>query len=438
MFDPASADAALELRQVKLASVDERISSADTAERTASSFAAALSRHLEEWPPGALRAARAEADALHAAATLAQDRFADAESRHAALVEAAAEAEAAVIRAQEGKAESAQLVVVLENLENQTRQAADAARQAVRLRQEEVEAHTQAEAADLERLEAQRAAAEERQNANLAEQAALGLAQSLADLPDPGESAGPEVAPVDVPAAASMAELRSRFAEADRLLSAAVSESEVARCLARVDSELAVLGQRIGALEDDLAATATAFAVSPQAASEAVRVAAERDARAVRDQRATAHSEARSQLLLARKERQGLSEPDRAVDLGPLPESPEQLASLAEAAASAAEVARQERVSADEALRDARAVLAALRNDHEALSSRRKTLSVLLGQRDPSPADPFTGDASAAVDAAVTRLGDARAALEETTEAQSAAVRALTAFARAALERADR
>ena len=429
MFDPSGADSALETRRAKLASVAERIATADAAERSASAFAAALGAHLEHWPPGALAAAGATAEAAESAAALAQERTAQAEGEHTVVVAEAEAAEEAVNVAQEAKAKSAHLVTVLENLERQTRQAAQAGREAEQLRQREAEADLEARTADLERIAAKGEAAEQRQGAQRAEQAIALLSQTLADLPDPGEE--PATAPLsDDPLAESLTELRSRFAEAERLLTSAISESEVAQRLRRVEGELAELGQRLGALESDLLDAATALAASPQAANESTRSNAERDARDVRDRRASAHSEVRSQLLLARQERNALSEPDRAVHLGVLPASAEELATLASAAARAAEVARQERVSAEDALRRARSDLGQLSQDLDALESRRKTLSALLDQRDPNPADPFTGDAAAAVDTAVTRLGDTAKRLTAAQDAQREAARALTTFAR--------
>ena len=104
--------------------------------------------------------------------------------------------------AQEAKTKAAQLVTVIENLERQTRQAAQAGREAEQLRQVEVEAEAAARAADLERTRAQESAAEHRQHARLAEQAIVALSQTLADLPDPGES--PAAAPSEEQVAESL------------------------------------------------------------------------------------------------------------------------------------------------------------------------------------------------------------------------------------------
>ncbi len=428
LFDPAGADAALESRRAKLAGSAQRIAAEDAAEQSARAFVEALDAHLEHWPPGALETARAVAEAAGSAATFALDRAAQAQSEHAKLVVEAENAESGVNAAQDAKTKSGQLATVLENLEWQIRQAAQAGREAEQLRARETEAQLETDAADLERIRAQDAAAEQRQLAQRAEQATAGLTQSLADLPDPGEAS---VAGVDgVMAAESLTELRSRFAEADRLLTSAISESQVAQRLAHVEDELSEIGQRIGALESDLREAATALVATPQASNESARSAAERDARRVRDHRSSVHSDVKSQLLLAGRERKALSEPDRVVELGTLPESAEELAALAGAAARAADVARQERNGAEEALRRARADLQQLSQDLDALESRRRTLSALLNQRDLRPADPFTGDAAAAVDAAVARLGETSKRLSGAQDAQREAGRSLTSFAR--------
>ena len=120
------------------------------------------------------------------------DRAAQAQSEHAKLVVEAENAESGVNAAQDAKTKSGQLATVLENLEWQTRQATQAGREAERLRARETEAQLEADAADLERIRAQDAAAEQRQLAQRAEQATAGLTQSLADLPDPGEASSLE------------------------------------------------------------------------------------------------------------------------------------------------------------------------------------------------------------------------------------------------------
>ena len=281
LFDPAGADAALETRQAKLAGVAQRIGAADAAERNATVFASALGTHLEHWPSGALGAARRQPRPPKLTRRSPKSGLGWPRANTPRPLSRPKQPREAVNVAQEAKAKAGQLVTVIENLERQTRQAAQAGREAEQLRQVEVEAEAEARAADLERARAQESAAEHRQHAQRAEQAIVALSQTLADLPDPGES--PTAAPSEEQMAESLTELRSRFAEAERLLTSAISESEVAQRLAHVEAELSGLGQHIDALESDVREAALALAATAQATNESARSAAERDARGVRD-----------------------------------------------------------------------------------------------------------------------------------------------------------
>ena len=428
LFDPSTADGALELRQAKLATVDERIATETAVERTLLSLVSSVETHLEQWPTGALAAAAAQATALHDAAAAAHSALVAAVAQRDETAQLASAAETAVTEAHEAKEKTARLVDRLVELERQSGRALVAAREAESLREQATEARAAAEGADLTRRTAQRDAAECRSQAQRAENAAGALARTLGELPDPGPGSG--VDPDQALAHTTLAEIESRYAEADRLLTSAVSDSEVARQLQRVDEALAELGGRINTFEPEVIEKSAALAATPHAADETARHAAERAARSQRDHLARAHSEIRGELLVARKDREGLSEPDRPVDLGPLPAGPAELAALALEAERAAEVARQERVTAEEELRRAHEALGQLRSTRTNLASTRQALQVLLGERVATQAAPFSGDATAAVSAAIERLRLARAELEDTTKAEHDAIRAVTGFAR--------
>ncbi len=427
LFDPSVAESALELRHAKLATAEERISLESAAERTAVSLAENVERHLEKWPVGVLERAGAEAAALHEAATAAQDALDSAVAHRDETATMVTAAEQAAEQAQETKERSTRLLDRLAELERHSTAALSAARQAEALRAEAGRALAEADAAETTRVNAQRDAAGWRDRAQRAANTASGIVRSLRDLPDPG------VAPDDAAqlAAATLAELESRYEEATRLLGAATSESELARRLGRVDEALGDLSQRLDALEADLLARATDLATTPHAADELSRSAAERAApRAPRSGRRGACHCPRRPPRGPHTARAGLPEPQFAVTLELLPQSPTELATLAAAAERRAEIARQERMSADEELRRVRELHSRLTATQTLLSSTRHGLEVLLGVRVPAPAAAFSGDSTAAVSAAIERLRVARADLEATTSAEHDAVREVTAFAR--------
>ena len=427
MFDPAAADEALELVLDRLASVDERVKAHTTSERTARAFADALSVHIELWPPGTLEAATDLAVSRRAAAHRAVEEVGNARQARAATSDEAAHAEERVTASQGRLSTAERKSDAAERLANDTVAANAAAEKATDLRGRAELANTDTLAAERERSESAEQIRSEQESDLTNLQTETGLDTELRKLPDPGEADGDLSG---YQAETSIAELRSRFESADRLLVETTSASEVARMLTRQEQALSEVTQVISGWPGDIAARTKQLSGLPIAADAASRASAESAAAATSERCNRVLTDARTELKFANTHRENLVAPDRSVDLGPLPSDPAALAELVARAETAALSARQERVAADETLSDAKQALSDIEARHTAVSSQRDALGAMLGERTPAPAEEIVGEAKDLVRPAIARLRQANDAANRADSARRSAAHAISVFSR--------
>lgn len=409
MHDMSSAEIELERRRVRIDTADAAAADIRRDETAARRLANDLTAHLEEWPPGRLPAAVARRDELDAAA--AEARAAENESR--------------------GEVTSIeQWIKDLDSRRDNVRDQANAAeRRAARLgplaASEATAFESEAIVQDLraerqqhqeiakEALAARRAARSRSQEAlgkrATAEAARDGSRQLLTALPDVDH--GPA-------ASGDLTELRSAYDAAVRLLADATTDSELARRLSNLEHERGQIDEELSALPTEMRERAVELSQRPEATDPTARRRASQEARRLSTEASRAHADEISNLSVARKNRNGLPDPEPTwrVDPFDIPETIIQLEAFLAGLQAEGELTRTARSNADEGLLKAKTGRTDAQQRRDGLDSQRTALSHAVGERSPRQADPFTGDAVAAVAGA---LGAVRRAAERREHAES-------------------
>lgn len=422
MYDPRHAEDELGRRTDRLDVAEQAQADLAGSERIARDLAAALTAHLDAWPPGALpnaqvrcaelggAAQRAGEDAAGAAQALtdAQDWLDELDRRIGELRKAE--------RATERRRNR------LERLTETAATATRATEELTGLSRRRDDAVAAAEAAETARTEAVEAARAARAAHETADKAAEANGRELDALPDVAD--GPLAGPTD------LEDLQGAYAEAARLVGKATTDSELARRIEERDGHRQNLDQEWSALGQDLQQRIVELLDRPAANDPGARQAAEVEADA-----AASAAESRVAALRATRDQTArrlahLPRPERVVDLTDLPATAAELAELARRAEADAEAARAARSAADEELRLVLARLERVANRSQNLGSLVSALTTTVGNRTPEPARAYDGDPADDVRVALSRISDTTTAREKANDAWSRAAADVGQFAR--------
>lgn len=423
LHERGAAEAELERRRTRLEAADDEAARISAQERTARELAAALTAHIEAWPPGRLPAALARLDELAAAAADARTQAEEAASAVVTLEGWLQENDEQVREARARATTEHKRASRLDTLAVDADAAAETDSLLTQLRTDRTSHHAAAEAAAAERATATAGAEAALGRRATAEHAVAAADRQLAQLPEPED--GPS-------AEGELAELHSAYETAARLVVEATTDSELARRLVTIREERSSVAQELAALPAGLQERISILADRPEATDATARRHADAEARRLASEAAERLAELAGRCSAARAERSKLPDPEPSWKVEPfdIPMTIEELEAFLAVLEAEGERTRAARAAADEQLAAAREARVDVGQHRDALAGQLSALAHGVANHLPAVAEVFTGDAVVAVASALAAINEARSRRERADAAWRSAAGALNRWAR--------
>lgn len=409
MHDMSAAEAELERRRSRIETAADAAAQIRRDETKARQLANDLTVHLEEWPPGRLPAATALRDELEAAAMAARVAADEAREEVKSIEQWIRDLDSRKNHVGAKVTAAQTLVSRLGPLVASAAAAAESEATLIGLRTDR-DRHGRAAATALAERNAARLSVQAAiGRRNTAESAINGSRQLLASLPDVDDGHAEP---------GTLTELRSAYDAAVLLVAAATTDSELARRLSTLEGERAEIDEEFLVLSADMMKRLTELASRPEAVDPTARRRANEEARRLSTEAAKAHAYVMSNLSVAHRNRESLQDPEPSWRVEPF-EIPDAIADLETYLAdleAEGERTRAARSEADERVNEARRALTGAQQHRDALEGQRTALSHAVGERTSLMAEPFTGNAVAAV---ADALGAVKRAAESREQADS-------------------